>query len=149
MRIRTTAATLLAVAATVTITGCSSSSGDPDTAPAAATATSTKAAAAQDDGKAALEAAVKAYSSAYFKPDADAGRALLSARCQQQISADDYRAALDQAIATYGHQVISTVTVDSITADMARVTYTYSVPALDQHGQLWVHEGGAWRYDAC
>lgn len=147
MRIRT-AAVALAAAATITLTGCSSSgsSGD-DTTPAATTAAAK--AAAGDDGKAALTAAVRAYSDAYFKPDADAAGKLLSARCRTQISADVYKATLDQATATYGHQAIASVTVDSLAGDMARVTYTYSVPALDQRDQPWVREAGAWHYDAC
>jgi hypothetical protein len=151
MTIRTTSAAFVLLAA-VTLAGCSSSDGSDDTpppAPKAPTASGKASTAAPTDGKAALVAAVKAYSAAYFKPDAAAGHALLSARCQAKISSEDYRAALDQAIATYGHQDVKTVAVDSITTDMARVTYTYSVPALDQHGQIWIREGGAWRYDAC
>lgn len=146
MRIRTITAAA-AIAAAVTLTGCSSSSSDGTATPSSTAPAATKAAA--DNGKAALTAAVRAYSDAYFKPDSHAAGALLSDRCRAQISADVYDATLTQAVATYGHQAISTITVDSLSGDMARVTYTYTVPALDQHAQPWVREAGAWHYDAC
>jgi hypothetical protein len=150
MRIRTTA--VMAAAAVAVLAGCSSSGSSSDDATAPATTASsgqTAAPAAADDGEAALTAAVKAYSAAYFKPDPGAGYRLLSARCQRQTTADVYGAEVRAAVATYGHQQVQAVTVDQIGGDMARVTYTYTVPALTQTGQPWVREGGAWRYDAC
>lgn len=149
MRIRTTSIALTAAAVAV-LAGCSSS-GSSDAPATTTTAASGQAAAtaAVDDGKDALTAAVKAYSAAYFKPDAVAASKLLSDRCRAQISAAVYAAELKRAAATYGHQDVQAVTVDQISGDMARVTYTYSVPALTQTGQPWVREGGAWHYDAC
>jgi hypothetical protein len=151
MRIRTTA-TALAVLAALALAGCSSSGSDDDApaAPGTAAATGRPAAGkAASSDKDALTAAVKAYSAAYFKPDPDAGYALLSKRCRAQIGSEAYRTALTQAVSTYGHQAVKAVTVDSLSGDMARVSYTYSVPALNQQGQPWVREGNAWRYDAC
>jgi hypothetical protein len=152
MRIRTTA-TALAVLAALTLAGCSSSSsGSDDDAPAPGTAAATgrpAAGKAASSDKDALTAAVKAYSAAYFKPDPDAGYALLSKRCRAQIGSEAYRTALTQAVSTYGHQAVKSVTVDSLAGDMARVSYTYGVPALNQKGQPWVREGGDWRYDSC
>lgn len=36
-----------------------------------------------------------------------------------------------------------------VTADRATVTYTYDVPALNQDGEPWVLEEGAWHNDQC
>lgn len=150
MRTRTLATTA-ALAAAITLAGCSSGSSNsktPDTSISGSTS-QTAAAAAVDDGKDALTAAVRAYSAAYFKPAPGAAYALLSARCQRQVTAAVYGAEVTQAVTTYGHQDVQAVTVDQISGDMARVTYTYTVPALTQTGQPWVREGGAWHYDAC
>jgi hypothetical protein len=152
MRIRTTAIALAVVAA-LALVGCSSNSGSDDAAPAGAgtAAAPGRPAAGKADSsdRDALTAAVQTYSAAYFKPDPDAGYALLSKRCRAQIGSEAYRTALTQAVSTYGHQAVKAVTVDSLSGDMARVSYTYSVPALNQQGQPWVREGNAWRYDAC
>lgn len=152
MRTRTTAAALtLAAAVAFTVTGCSSSSND-DASPApAASTTAGQPATAKADGsdKDALTAAVKAYSAAYFKPDAGAARALLSDRCKAKAPEADYKAALQEAVSTYGHQEVESVTVDRLSGDVGVVSYTYSVPALNQKAQAWAREGGAWRYDAC
>lgn len=156
MHIRRTAAALAAGAAL--LTGCSSGGGHDDAestpratsaAPTVTTAAATGTPQATGDDRAALTAAVRAYSAAYFKPDPAAAGALLSERCRAQSSAAAYRAALARAVAAYGHQQVKTVTVDRLSAPLALVSYTYSVPVLDQHGQPWVLEGGAWRYDAC
>lgn len=150
MRIRTTAAALAAVAA-ITLSGCSSSGSDSATpgSPAAATSDHPAATQAADDGHAALTAAVKAYSTAYFKPDTDAAYALLSARCRAASPQAVYASVVTATAKAYGHQAIKTLTVDQISGDLARVTYTYAVPKLNQTGQPWTREGGTWRYDAC
>lgn len=132
----------LASAVVLAAAGCSSGSSSHNDATAAPTTASTSA----DD---ALTAAVRAYSAAYFKPDPAAGYALLSARCQTRVSAAAYGTEVEGAVATYGHQQVQDVTVDQLSGDLARVSYTYTVPALDQSGQPWAREGGAWRYDAC
>jgi hypothetical protein len=36
-----------------------------------------------------------------------------------------------------------------ISSDLARATYTYDVPALNQTKEPWVREGGAWKEDDC
>lgn len=151
MTIRTTGAAF-AILAAVTLAGCSSSDSSDDTPPPAPkepTASGKTSTAAPTDDKAALTAAVKAYSASYFKPDADAARALLSDRCKAKAPDAAYKAALQDAVDTYGHQTIKSVTVDRLSGDVAVVSYTYSVPALDQKGQPWVREGDGWRYDAC
>ncbi|TYB39699.1 hypothetical protein FXF50_04790 [Micromonospora sp. AP08] len=36
-----------------------------------------------------------------------------------------------------------------ISGDLARVTYTYDVPALNQNKEPWVREDGTWKQDDC
>lgn len=149
MRIRTATTALLAVGA-LALTGCSSGSDEKDATPTApAVGTTTPAASTTTDGSTELVAAVRAYSGAYFKPAPADAYALLSARCQKSVTAAAYAAGLERAVRTYGHQAVTDVTVDTLSGDLARVTYTYSVPVLTQTGQPWTREGGQWRYDAC
>lgn len=150
MPTRTTAAVLLAACAL--LAGCSSSSDDkaPST-PTTATGASSKAptSSAPDNATSALESAVRAYSAAYFKPDPKAAAALLSDRCRSQISAAVYGAQLKAAAKNFGPQPIKTLKVDQISGDLARVSYTYAVPGLNQADQPWTREHGKWHYDAC
>lgn len=146
MRTHHSTAALAAIAAALSLTACSSSSDKPDAAPPTAT---TAAAPAADNGTNALTAAVHAYSAAYFKPDTDAAYALLSARCQTTSPQAIYAPIVTAAAKAYGHQTIQTLHVDQLSGNLARVTYTYAVPALDQHAQPWTREHGAWHYDAC
>lgn len=141
MRIRTAAVLL---AAGLAMAGCSSSSHD-DTKPT----TPPTSAVAAGDSKAALEAAVRAYSEDFFKPDADAGYAMLSINCKSNTSREEYGAQLAAAAKLYGHQQIKTVHVDQLSDGLARVTYTYSESTLDQHRQPWATEDGVWKYDGC
>ena len=60
-----------------------------------------------------------------------------------------YSAVITTTAAAYGHQTITTLHVDQLSGDMGRVTYTYTVPKLNQVQQPWTREGGAWHYDAC
>ncbi|SNY69354.1 hypothetical protein [Paractinoplanes atraurantiacus] len=36
-----------------------------------------------------------------------------------------------------------------VTGDLARVTYTYSVKAINQESEPWTREGGDWHQDDC
>lgn len=142
----TTAA--LTAALLLTLSACSESDNPPSTPsakPGQSAATEQPAA----DGKAALETAVRAYSDAYFKPDTAAGHAMLSARCKEQLPAEVYGATVEAGAKAYGKQEIKSLTVDQLSGDLARVTYSYSVPLLDQKSQPWAREGGQWKYDAC
>lgn len=102
-----------------------------------------------DDGKAALEAAVRAYSDAYFKPDAKTAHGMMSARCAAKVDPVIYKSVVEQTVKDLGHHKIKTLTVDQMSGDLARVTYTYDVPKLDQKFQPWVREDGTWKYDGC
>lgn len=149
MRIRTTTAALALAGVLLGAAGCSSGSSD-DAAPAAATATSTKAAAgAQDDGKPALEAAVRAYTEAFFKPDAAGVIALLSARCAADHSVPEMKQILAASLLTYGTPTVKSIQVNSLSGDRATATVHYVVPPMPETPQAWVREDGAWHYDAC
>ncbi|PWK64391.1 hypothetical protein BCL76_11535 [Streptomyces sp. CG 926] len=147
MRTHHTAA-LLATTALLALTGCA---GDPapaktGAAPAPASSTPPKA----DPVRAGLEKAVRAYSAAYFKPDGAAAYATLSKRCATKAGdAELFAGIVDTAAKAYGAQEIQTLTIDQLAGDMARVSYTYSVPKLNQTSQPWAREGGAWKYDGC
>lgn len=147
MRTRSTTAVLLL--ASLTLAGCSATADNPPASanpkPGASAATEKPA----DTGKAELEAAVRAYSKAYFGQDVDAAYGALSKRCAAKVSRPMYEGAIKATVTTLGSHDIKTLTVDQISGDLARVTYTYDVPKLSQSGQPWAREGGAWKYDAC
>lgn len=150
MNTRTTAAVLAGLLA-VTLTACGSSDNDTATTTPSTVATETATTPAEKpaDDAAALQAAVRAYSTAYFKPDPDAAYSALSTRCQGKTNKTMFAAAVKASAASYGRQDIKNLTVDQQSGDLARVTYTYSVPKLNQASQPWTRENGQWHYDAC
>lgn len=149
MRSRHTATTAAAAALLLALTGCAdviSSEPKPDDTISSPSAEQPKA----DPARADLEKAVRAYSAAYFKPDGAAAYATLSKRCQTKAGdAELFAGIVDTAAKAYGKQEIQTLTIDQLAGDLARVSYTYSVPKLNQSSQPWVREAGAWKYDAC
>lgn len=145
-----TAAALAAAAALLTLTACTSSDKPAPAKPADPAPATSAAQPKADPARAELEKAVRGYSDAYFKPDGAAAYATLSKRCQGKAGdADLFAGIVDNAAKAYGKQEIQTLTIDQLAGDMARVTYTYSVPKLNQSSQPWVREAGAWRYDGC
>lgn len=151
---RTPSIASIAVLAALNLTACTST-GSPTAATAATSATSAASSQAPassptpDSGKTALEAAVRAYSKAYFAGDATTAYRLFSKRCTAAVDKDVYAVAIAAEAKAYGKQAIKTLTVEQLSGDLARVSYTYSVPLLNQKSQPWTREGGAWHYDAC
>ncbi|MBT2449468.1 hypothetical protein J7F03_20725 [Streptomyces sp. ISL-43] len=140
--------TALAAAGLLALTGCSSS--DPKPAPVDAPAPTSSPSPKVDPARVDLEKAVRAYSAAYFKPDGAAAYAALSKRCQDKAGdADVFTIIVDTAAKAYGKQEIQTLTIDQLAGDLARVSYTYSVPKLNQTSQPWAREAGTWKYDGC
>jgi heme-binding NEAT domain protein len=143
------------------LTGCSSDSSTNDKPPTATASPSpepttppTKTPTASSDptntpDTAALEKAVRAYSDAYFATDTKKAHSMMSGRCQATAPIELYGPAVEATVKQYGVHPIKTLTVDQLAGDLARVTYTYAVPALNQKQQPWTREGGEWRYDAC
>ncbi|MFE1361325.1 hypothetical protein [Streptomyces harbinensis] len=143
-RTRIMTITAAAAVASLLLAGCSSDSDDSkaETPPAEEQQ--------QGDGEeAALEEAVRAYTEALFAPDADAAYELLSARCKDEITAVEFVDMADFAHQSYGARTIETVSVDQMSGDLARVSYTVGVPDLDREAQPWSREDGTWRWDAC
>lgn len=141
---------IVAAAALLALTGCSDATpSEPkavDKPASSPTAEQPKA----DPARADLEKAVRAYSAAYFKPDGAAAYTTLSKRCATKAGdADLFAGIVDTAAKAYGKQEIQTLTVDQLAGDMARVSYTYAVPKLNQTSQPWAREGGVWKYDGC
>lgn len=101
------------------------------------------------DPQAQLKYAVRTYSDAYLAGNGLAAHDLLSARCQQAVPQPALTQLVLVANKTYGPLPLTTLTVDQLDGPMARVSYTYSVPVLNQTGEPWVQENGQWRQDDC
>ncbi|THA47715.1 hypothetical protein [Streptomyces sp. A1136] len=147
------AITAVTAAALLALTGCSSEPKPSDakaTPPADAPAPSSSPSPRIDPARADLDKAVRAYSAAYFAPDGKAAYAALSKRCQDKAGNEQvFTAVINNAAKAYGKQEIKTLTIDQLAGDMARVSYTYAVPLLNQTSQPWARESGTWKYDGC
>ena len=104
---------------------------------------------APDTQRAALMTAVRAYSDAYLGDRPTQAHDLLSSRCAERISLDQMTALTKGAQALYGAAKMTSLDVVTIAGSLARVTYAYDNPAINQTAQPWVSEGGAWHYDGC
>jgi hypothetical protein len=75
--------------------------------------------------------------------------ALLSARCRKRMSPNAFSTLTSAAEKTYG----SALPIKSFDAqgsgDLARVTYTYDLKAINQNAEPWVRENGKWKEDDC
>src|SRR3954467_8603262 len=96
------------------------------------------------DARAELTAAVRAYSEAYLGGRGADAHAMLSARCQQRVGVDAFTAATAEARRLYGSARMTDLTIGSLEGTLARVTYRYDNPAIDQDGEPWVKDGGSW-----
>lgn len=102
-----------------------------------------------DPAAADLEAAVRAYSDAFFANDAQAAHGMLSARCQADQDLEEFARYLDVATALYSPAPeLRTVDVD-VNGSAATATYTYSDATVNVTDQRWVLEDGSWRHDGC
>jgi len=142
------------------LAGCGSSSSDSaDKTPSPATTTATSPAPAQTtnsaptqdataDATADLKKAVKAYSDAFLTGDTTAYD-MLSKRCRARTDKNEFIGGLMAAKSTYGSALDFKSFSADISGSMARVTYTYDVPAINQDAEPWVREGGVWHEDDC
>jgi hypothetical protein len=158
MRIRVLpAATVVALSL---LTGCSSGDERADRGPETTTVESS----AQDKPSAevsdALTRDVQAYITAYFGNDAPASLGMMSERCRTVLAheaehadkkgEEAYAAAVAEIAEKHGPRKATDVTVDEVSGDQARVSYRVEgLAEFDQKGQPWLHEDGAWKYDAC
>ncbi|WP_230205343.1 hypothetical protein [Parafrankia elaeagni] len=139
--------TLAMIAGTGLIAGCGSPAAETPPGVQRTTATTVIVPTAAD--KPGLEAAVRAYSQAYLGGQGSAAYGLLSQRCQARISVADMEALTAAAQEQYGPESITTLTVNTLAGTLARVSYPYPDPAINQREEPWVFENGAWHQDDC
>ncbi|GAA2178852.1 hypothetical protein GCM10009785_03170 [Brooklawnia cerclae] len=104
---------------------------------------------AAESDQEALRTAAQTYSDAYLTGDGDSAYSLLSARCQARIEISEFASMVDMAKSMYGSALPFTSFSADISGDMARVTYTFSVQAINQTDEPWVKEEGTWHEDDC
>lgn len=153
MRRPTSLAAVITVLA-MTLASCSDTDSSPKQSAASAPQPSatgtpgasptTQAASTEQD----LRDAATAYSDGFLtgKPET---YDLLSSRCQSRVSEQEFGNILEMASATYGGALPFETFDATISGDLARVSYTYSVPAINQESEPWVREDGAWKQDDC
>lgn len=117
--------------------------------PAADVNTSAASTQTPDDGAGALRVAVQAYSDAFLTGEGDTAYALLSRRCQDRNSSDDFTAMVVAAGELYGSPLAFTSFDAQVSGDLARVSYTYDVASINQDAEPWVREDGKWHEDDC
>lgn len=97
-----------------------------------------------------LRNAVQAYSDAYLTGDAPTAYELLSERCRKRMSLTEFTELVTAAKQTYGSALpFQTYSAAAVGGELARVTYTYSVPAINQEKEPWTREAGGWHQDDC
>jgi hypothetical protein len=101
------------------------------------------------DDRAELTAAVRAYSDAYLGGRAEEAHGLLSTRCRERIDPNVFAFATAEARRLYGSARMTDLNIGTLEGTLARVTYRYDNPAIDQAAEPWVKEGGRWRQDDC
>lgn len=97
----------------------------------------------------ALRAAVQKYSDAYLTGDADTAYSLLSNRCKKLDTPDAFALLVSQAKLVYGSALPIKTFKAHIEGDLARVTYTYDLKAINQEDQPWTKESSDWHDDNC
>lgn len=148
-----------AVVGSVLVAACGSGGDTPATSPTTpstaaapstprASATSAKAPSTVDETSA-LRTTVQAYSDAYLTGKGEAAYALLSKRCQERMDRNQFVALVGQAKQMYGSALPIQTFKAEVSGDLARVTYTYSVSAINQDAEPWVRESGHWHEDDC
>ncbi|MEU6343497.1 hypothetical protein ABZ883_21450 [Streptomyces sp. NPDC046977] len=101
---------------------------------------------------AALEQAVRAYTTAYFEPDVDTGYAMWSNRCRVAGGKDQLAGLMERAESMNFDHVVYTVerfSVDRVSGAHAVVTYGVGDDPRFDLTERWVREDGAWHYDHC
>jgi hypothetical protein len=70
-------------------------------------------------------------------------------RCAEQTSLSYFTGIVTAAKALYGASLPIKDYDAEVAGNLARVTYTYDVPALSQTREPWSREDGAWKLDDC
>ncbi len=95
-----------------------------------------------------LKEAVRAYSEAFLTGDAEAAWALLSGRCQDRLSRPEFNSIVAGGAEMYGDAQMESLKVDVLEGTLARVSYAYDDPSINQDQEPWVFEN-RWRNDDC
>ena len=117
--------------------------------PAGTSSPQVSGATAEAGAKDELRSAVKAYSDAFLTGDAAAGYKLLSERCRKRTSLSEFTGIVTVAEQMYGSALPLATYSAKVSGDLARVTYTYSIKAINQEAEPWTREGGNWHQDDC
>lgn len=101
------------------------------------------------DASEGLRRAVTAYSDAFLTGKSDAAYTLFSDRCKQRTDRAEFAGIVAQAKDLYGSKLPLRSFKADISGDLARVTYTYDISAINQDSEPWVREDGEWKQDDC
>lgn len=96
-----------------------------------------------------LRVAVQGYSDGFLGGDPTVAYEYFSARCQEKVSLSYFTGIVTAAKMTYGNALPIASYDAKVSGDLARVTYTYDVVALNQDAEPWVREEGLWKTDDC
>ncbi|GAA4953872.1 hypothetical protein [Actinoplanes utahensis] len=96
-----------------------------------------------------LRIAVQAYSDAFLTGDAKTAYGLLSERCRKRMSPAEFTGIVEAAGKMYGSALPLATYSAKVSDDLARVTYTYAIKAINQEAEPWTREDGRWHQDDC
>lgn len=142
----------------LSLAACGSNADKPETSPSSTSPTPAAAVASEaapspsaqaPSEEAELRQAVVAYSDAFLDAKPTVGYELFSARCKERVTLSEFTGMLTAAKQMYGKAMPIKTFEAQISGDLARVTYTYDVPALNQNKEPWVREDGKWKQDDC
>ena len=141
----------IALASLLTLAGCGegaqSDGAAPDGTPSASSSPSPVTPETPDPTDE-LKQAVQAYSDAFLTGDVKAYD-LFSERCQDRTNKNEFIGILAAAKSAYGSALpLKSIDAD-VSGDLARVSYTYPIEAINQDSEPWVREGGTWKQDDC
>jgi hypothetical protein len=121
----------------------------PDSTTASETATADADASSDPAGEGALREAVQGYSDAFLNAEPIEAYEYFSMRCAEQTSLSYFTGIVTAAKELYGASLPIKDYDAEVAGNLARVTYTYDVPALSQTREPWSREDGAWKLDDC
>ena len=96
-----------------------------------------------------LQQAVQGYSDAFLDAQPVEAYEYFSARCADRVSLSYFTGIVIAAKDIYGAPLAIKTYDAEVAGDLARVTYTYDVPALSQMREPWSRENGVWKLDDC
>ncbi|SDH14690.1 hypothetical protein [Klenkia brasiliensis] len=96
-----------------------------------------------------LRDAVQSYSNAFLTGDAVAAYDLFTVRCKDRTSLAQFTGIVAAASQLYGSALPITSYSAEVSGNLARVTYTYDVSAINQTSEPWAREEGQWKQDDC